>query len=247
MTVTVLPPPQDVLRRHVLLLDVDGTLLDIAPTPESVVVPEGLPETLDVLHRALAGGLAIISGRPLDQIDLLTRNTLPAGAEHGAVLRIPPDPVRRLQLPSVPQAWRQVAAGMAARFPGARIEDKESGFVLHYRNAPAAGPALDRLLRGLMQGEARFEILPADMAWEVRPRGADKGTALQAIMQGRAFVDRIPLFIGDDITDLDAIRAAQTMGGIGLRVAESFGSPASVRSWLSDLRRHAETRARGGA
>ncbi len=246
MTVTVLPPPQDVLRRHVLLLDVDGTLLDIAPTPESVVVPEGLPETLDVLHRALAGGLAIISGRPLDQIDALTRNALPAGAEHGAVLRIPPDPARRLALPSVPQAWRQAAYGMTERFPGARVEDKESGFVLHYRSIPAAGPALDRSLRGLLQGEPEFEILPADMAWEVRPRGADKGTAVRAIMRGAAFADRIPLFVGDDITDMDAIRAAQAMGGVGLRVADSFGSPEAVRIWLAELRRHAELTTQAG-
>ena len=146
----------------------------------------------------------------------------------------------------MPEAWRQAAGDLSARFPGTRVEEKASGFVLHYRGAPAAGPPLDRALRGLLPGEKAFEILPADMAWEVRPRGADKGTAVRAIMEGPAFAERVPLFVGDDITDLDAIRAAQAMGGVGLRVAESFGSPGGVREWLADLRGHAEAFARGG-
>lgn len=242
-----LPPSSDILQQYALLLDVDGTLLDIAPTPESVVVPDGLPATLAALHRALHGALAIISGRPLAQIDALTANAFPAAAEHGAVLRIPPAPARRLALPTPPPRWREAARAIVARAPGARIEDKGGGFVLHYRAVPGAGPELGAALRMLLADEERFEIMRADMAWEVRPRGADKGTAAQAIMRGADFAGRVPLFVGDDTTDLDAIRAVRAMGGIGLLVADAFGSPAGVRAWLARVRSHIDTTTQGGA
>jgi len=236
MVSTVLPPPQTILQRFALLLDVDGTLLDIAPTPESVIVPPELPTTLRRLHRALGGALAIISGRPLDQIDRLFGNAFPAAAEHGAVLRIPPAAARRLALPDVPAAWRDAAETLARQHPGVRIEAKTLGFVVHYRGAPEAGPMLEHALDALLRPEEKFEVMPADMALEVRPRGADKGTAVAAVMAAPAFAGRLPLFIGDDVTDLDGIRATEALGGIGLRVHEAFGSPASVRAWLGALR-----------
>lgn len=247
MTASIIPPPADILRQYALLLDIDGTLLDIAPTPESVVVPAGLPATLAALHRALHGALAIISGRPLAQIDALTANAFPAAAEHGAVLRIPPAPARRLPLPAPPPRWREAARAIAARTPGTRVEDKDGGFVLHYRAAPDAGPQLHEALRALLGGETRFEVMPASMAWEVRPRGADKGTAARALMTGAAFTSRLPLFIGDDTTDLDAIREAQAMGGVGLLVKDAFGSPAGVRAWLARLQGGIATATQGGA
>ena len=71
------------------------------------------------------------------------------------------------------------------------------------------------------------------MAWEVRPRGADKASAVQTLMTLAPFAGRRPIFIGDDVTDRDGIRAAADLGGAGLWVPEAFGSAAGVRAWLS--------------
>jgi trehalose 6-phosphate phosphatase len=228
----VLPP----LRRAALLLDLDGTLLDIAPTPDTVVVHDLLPATLGCLREALHDALAIVTGRPVAQVDAL----LPGGpyaiaAEHGAAIRHhPDDPLHRAVLPDVPGAWLTVAEQLAADHHGVLLERKLHGFVLHYRLAPFAQDVLrntlERLLAGTDQG---FELMPSLMAWEIRARGIDKGTAVAALMAEPPFTNRVPVFIGDDRTDLDAIRVCNAMGGAGLLVPEIFGDAAGVRSWLA--------------
>jgi len=217
-----------------LLLDLDGTLLDFAPAPDLVIVPPALPDDLRLLRDALGGALAIISGRPVAQVDGLLPGVATAVAgEHGAALRpLPGAALERADLPQAPDEWRARAAELAASRPGAMLERKARGFVLHYRNAPHAGAALEAGLRALLEQDARFELMPAAMAWEIRPRGVDKGVALRQMMARPPFAGRLPLFIGDDVTDEDAIRAAQTMGGEGLLVADAFGGPPDVRAWL---------------
>lgn len=233
-----LPAAPDLLRRHALLLDIDGTLLDIAPRPDAVRVPPGLPGLLKSLHAQLGGGLALVTGRPLEQARALL-GPLPTAAEHGAVLHIPPAPPRRLALPRVPYAWQQATTTLLHAHPGTLLELKHGGFVLHYRGAPDAGPALETALRPLLATDPRFELLPAAMAWEIRPAGADKGRALRALMAVPGFAGRLPLFIGDDVTDLAAIDAARALGGIGLHMADSFGTPGRLRQWLMTLQENA--------
>jgi trehalose 6-phosphate phosphatase len=220
-----------------LLLDVDGTLLDFAPTPLSVVVPPELPEVLRAVKRRLGGALGMISGRPVEQVAALFGDIPQAIAgEHGGAIRHEPDgPVERPELPAAPAEWLVEAERLARAHPGTLLEHKARGFVLHYRNAPAAGPALCEAVTVMLAGSAAFALLPAHMAWEVRPRGANKGTAVGALLERPAFAGRIPVFIGDDVTDEDAARAARAMGGIGLMVAESFGDPAGVRAWLAKI------------
>jgi trehalose 6-phosphate phosphatase len=104
--------------------------------------------------------------------------------------------------------------------------------VLHYRAVPAEGPALGEAMAALVEGSDRFMILPARKAWELRPHGADKGTAVMDLMRRAPFVGRMPVFIGDDVTDEDGMEAARRLGGVGLRVADAFGSPVEVRAWL---------------
>lgn len=112
------------------------------------------------------------------------------------------------------------------------MERKAHGFVLHYRAAPALGPVLGDAMAALVAGSDRFVIVPARKAWELRPRGADKGTAVEALMRGAPFAGRVPVFIGDDVTDEDGMAAVRRLGGVGLRVAEAFGAPAGVRAWV---------------
>jgi trehalose 6-phosphate phosphatase len=228
------PPPLD---RTALFLDLDGTLLDIAPTPDAVVLPPGLTDTLHRLRDRLGGAIAVVTGRTADVIDrLLGNGTFALGAEHGGtVRRLPGTPVERADthVAAPPNAWIEATRRLAEAHPGALMERKTLGFTLHYRAVPELGPLFRDALLAMLAESPAFELLPGKLLWEVRPRGVDKGTAVRALMAGAPFAGRLPLFIGDDVTDEDGMRVARTMGGAGLQVAPAFGSPGGVRSWLS--------------
>ncbi len=219
--------------RTALLLDLDGTLLDIAPTPDSVVVPPGLTDTLRTLREALGGALAIVTGRAIPVVDGFLKFPLAVAGEHGGALRASPDgAVERPNLPSPPPAWLARAEALAGAYPGALLERKARGFALHFRLAPEAGTVFRDELAALVATEPGFNLLSGLMLWEVRPAGADKGSAVATLMARPPFLGRLPVFIGDDVTDEDGMRVARAMGGAGLRVDTAFGSPAGVRAWL---------------
>jgi trehalose 6-phosphate phosphatase len=218
-----------------LLLDLDGTLLDIAPRPDAVVVLPGLLDTLRRLRTALGEALAVVSGRPVEQIDALLHDApyAIAGEHGGAIRHAPGETIERADLPHPPGAWLEEAARIAERHPGTLLENKERGFVLHYRAVPELGSRLRDALTPLLAGSDQFVLMPARKAWEVRPRAADKGVAVAKLMERSPFAGRLPLFIGDDVTDEDGIAEAERRGGTGLRVPASFGDAARVRAWLA--------------
>jgi trehalose 6-phosphate phosphatase len=237
-----LPPPPlspgtGSIADAALFLDFDGTLVEIAPTPDTVQVQPGLPDLLRRLAAGLDGALAIVSGRPLRDLDHFLPVPIAKAGDHGATLRpVPGQPPESPDLPHAPAAWRERAAALVERFPGTLIEDKEHGFVVHYRLAPAAGPVAKTLLDGLLAeapGGGAFTLLEARMAWEVRPRGASKGTAVRALMKRAPFAGRRPVFIGDDVTDEEGMAAAREFGGLGLRLQDAFGEPEALRGWLA--------------
>ena len=225
-----LPP----FHRAALLLDMDGTLIDLAPTPDAVVVAPGLPATLVVLRDALGGALAIVTGRPVETVDYLFGDAPGAVAgEHGGAIRHRRGgSIERPDLPAPPPAWLAVADALVRSFPGALLERKARGFALHYRLAPHAGGIFHTALSGMVAESDGFQLHPAHMLWEIRPRGVDKGDAVTALMQRAPFAGRLPIFIGDDITDEDGMRACRKLGGAGYRVDDVFRDPAGVRSWL---------------
>lgn len=241
------PLPLDLLpslpSRAALLLDLDGTLLDIAPTPDAVVVPPDLPRSLRRLRDLLDNAVAVVTGRPVEQIDaLLPGIPFAVAGEHGGAIRHAPDgALERADLPTPPAEWRAQANQVAAGYPGVLIEEKARGFVLHYRAVPEIGPVLRQAMLSIMadpqraDGNNSFELMRAHMAWELKPRGADKGHAVRLIMAQPPFAGRTPIYIGDDVTDEDAMRAARAAGGEGYRVQDIFGDPAGVRAWLARL------------
>jgi trehalose 6-phosphate phosphatase len=228
------PPELD--RKSALFLDFDGTLLEIAATPGDVVVPPGLPDLLAHLHRQLEGALAIVTGRPLPQIDELLRPFAPSAAgEHGVSLRYADG--TREEMPAgiaVPAAWREALQAAAARWPGVLIEPKPHGLAVHYRLAPEYGNEVWRLVRELVPPEHPwFHLVPAREAVEIGLRAASKGHAVERLMAHAPFHGRRPIFVGDDFTDEAGMSKARELGGMGLRVAEVFGGdPANVRAWL---------------
>ena len=227
-----LPP----FHRAALLLDMDGTLVDLAPTPDAVVVAPGLPNTLATLRNALAGALAIVTGRPIETVDRLFGDAPGAVAgEHGGAIRhAAGQPIERVDLPSPPASWLRTAETLVAAHPGALLERKARGFALHYRQAPEAREIFHAALTTLLGTSNQFQLHPAHMLWEVRPIGADKGGAVAALMQRPPFAGRLPIFIGDDVTDEDGMREARKHGGAGYRVDQVFRDTNGVRAWLQD-------------
>jgi trehalose 6-phosphate phosphatase len=217
-----------------LFLDLDGTLLDIAPTPDSVVVPPGLVDSLVRTSRRLDGALAVVTGRARAVADgLLAPLTLPGGFGHGAELRDTQGGLHGAEV-SLPGHWPTLVEAAAASHPGLIAETKPHGVALHYRAAPEAREAARAALLSLLRGhEDDFALLPAHMAFELRLRGATKASPVQALMRSPPFAGRRPVFVGDDVTDEDGMAAARALGGLGLKVGRDFADPAHVRAWLA--------------
>jgi trehalose 6-phosphate phosphatase len=221
-----------------LFLDFDGTLIEIAETPDAVIVPPELPGLLTRLSCALGGGLAIVSGRPLPDIDKLLAPFAVIGAgEHGAYLRFAHG--AKLEIPSrvsVPEKWRLDLMTAASHWPGVLVENKPHGVTIHYRLSPEREPAVLAFLQTLIPADhPAFRLIPARMAIEIGARGTSKGTAVESFMRRAPFKGRRPFFVGDDFTDEAGMEVARQFGGVGLQVAESFeGQPKLVRAWLQE-------------
>jgi len=217
-----------------LFLDIDGTLLEIAATPEAVHMPAGLRELLWDLAARQNGALALISGRTLPDIDRLLGAGLPLAAEHGAILR---DAARCVtacvRRPAVLNAVAARLREAIACQSGIFLEEKSFGIALHWRGAPGQAEQLAALATDLAAAHPDLIVQPARQAIEIRAAGADKGRALQLLMRQQPFAGRLPVFVGDDVTDEAAIAEASRLGGVGLHVARDFGgSAAAVRAWL---------------
>jgi len=229
--------PPDIRSDWALFLDLDGTLLDLAPTPTSVVVPDGLVDTLQRLRDRLGGAVAIVTGRPLEDVDrLLAPLMLPVAGNHGASARLPDGTTQALAPVSLlPPDWRARAQAASTRWPGTLVEPKPYSLALHYRLAPdRERDIFDLAAAFTAERPDDYEILKAHYAYEVRPRQASKGLALERLMELPPFNGRFPVFIGDDVTDESGREAARRLGGIGLDVAPTFdGSAARVRAWLA--------------
>ena len=231
-------------RRSALFLDLDGTLIDIAPRHDEVWVAPELPAVLARLRNALGGALAIVSGRPLhDIVSLIPIAGLCVAAEHGARLRLPDGTLEehRAELPGRAD-WIAAIKDAVPRWPGAFLEEKTIGLVIHYRQAPSHGAEIEAFMRALIAPVAgrpsagQAELLPALMAFEIRPAGVGKGHAVDRLMTLPPFAGRVPVFIGDDVTDEEGMAAAVAHGGVGLHVARNFGGvAANVRAWLADM------------
>jgi trehalose 6-phosphate phosphatase len=223
-------------RTCALFLDLDGTLVEIAETPDAVAVPPDLPELLARLKELLGGAVATVSGRPIRDIDrLLAPFVASSSGEHGAAIRYPDGSLEEMRCDiAVPNEWKEMLAAQVARWPGALLEIKPHGVTLHYRQAAKHDKDVWKLARSLVSDDDPwFRLIPARMAVEIGLKATSKARAVQQLMTREPFRTRVPLFVGDDITDEAGMLAAREFGGRGLRVGEVFGGkPAEVRAWL---------------
>lgn len=230
--------------RIALLLDVDGTLVDIAPTPHEVHVPDELCRSLSRLTERMGGALALVSGRPIADLDtLFSPLKLASVGGHGAEMRLHGDERENMVTP-LPPTLRHRLVALAPPGSGIIVEDKGYSVALHFRQAPQQEQPLREHIaaaRADFSGEA-LEVLPGKAMFEVKRPGIDKGEAVRALMQRAPFAGRQPVFIGDDVTDESVFAILPALHGVGFSVhrhfaglAGIFNSPEDVRSALRAL------------
>ncbi|AMP00546.1 trehalose-phosphatase [Collimonas arenae] len=205
-----------------LFLDFDGTLVDLAPQPESVVLPVGLMTILQRLQSAAGGALAIVSGRPLEQIDsFLAPMVLAAAGVHGAERRRADGSVVRQPAPDTGFLLAHLSPFVNAH-PGLRLEIKRGAVALHYRHAPQLEQLCIQVMSSALMGLDGVKLLHGKMVVEATSADVSKGDAVAAFMREPPFAGRRPVYVGDDITDESAFSWAQsaTAGGIGIKVGE---------------------------
>ena len=233
------------LRTSAVLLDVDGTLLDIAATPPTVEVPARLKEALGRLRDRTDGATAFVSGRPLTELDrLFAPLRLAAVAGHGAELRVTgKGEPHRFDTPIGDDLRRQLIA-FAAAHDGIILEDKGYSLALHYRLAPELGGDVHAMIAAACAPYPAhaIEVLKGKAVVELKSTAFNKGTGVRELMKFPPFRGRRPIFIGDDITDEHAFAVLPEFDGIGFSVgrelpelAGTFNTPNDVRAWLYRL------------
>jgi len=235
-------PPLDQLA---LLLDIDGTLLDLAPTPREVWVPPGLADTLSGLM-SHAGALALVSGRSLNDIDMIFAPAVfPAVGGHGAEMRLSTDSEAvAVHAPPMDMELKRRLAAIAKLAPGILVEDKGYSLALHYRLAPQAEQAIYQEVARLRADlpSAPLEVLPGKCVCEIKHAGFTKATGVRELMLHDPFKGRRPLFIGDDVTDETVFAIMPDYDGLSFSVGRRaqgvhghFDTPADVRAFLARL------------
>lgn len=216
-----------------LFLDFDGTLVEIAATPEDVRVDPALVPVLRRLAQRLDGALAIVSGRPIEQIDaFLAPLRLPAAGVHGAELRATSDRPPAATAEPLDARMRAAISDLARLDPAIRIEPKTYSIAVHFRQAGHLAGRIEDSLRALVENSpTAAALVPGRMVFEVTSGLTSKGGALATLMRQPPFAGRRPL------------AAAEAMGGRGLKVAggafspaeSDFDNPRQVRDWLATL------------
>jgi trehalose 6-phosphate phosphatase len=246
---TGLPLSSDGLRASELafFLDVDGTLIDIAPTPDEVVVGAQLLDLLRALRVRAGGAVAFVSGRSIATLDQLFHPLmLPAAGLHGFERRNADGAYLRLPLPSGVLLFkaRQALRGLVDRFPDLLLENKRFALALHYRQAPHLEPLLLEAVADIASAlKPDLELQRGRCVLEIRPAAANKGAAIAEFMRETPFCDRRPVCLGDDLTDECAFEWVNSAGGLSVAVGVDRDSAAqahlhsvsAARMWLRRL------------
>jgi trehalose 6-phosphate phosphatase len=201
-------------------LDFDGTMVDIAPLPSAVHVPQPLLEVLQDLHDYLQGAVAVISGRPIAQIDAFLQPLQLAVAGVHGVERRSADGVLHLLYAHPLDRVEEAARELAALHPGLLVESKRGSLALHYRQRPELEAACIAAMQQAVAESPGITLLHGKMVVEAKPGGASKGLAIEAYLEEAPFAGRTPVFIGDDITDEVGFSTVQGLGGLGIKVGE---------------------------
>lgn len=223
------PPPDRLLDNAALFLDFDGTLVELAETPDAIRVAPGLVPMLARLRRRLAGRIAIISGRSLDDLKRhVPLHDIAFSGSHGLELQLADGSKLPLSIPLGLDHVHAAVARFAAVDEGLVVEEKPVGIALHYRLAPQREAGVLAFMSALAAAND-FSLQRGKMVVELRPDGANKGDALTAFMTEPEFTGAVPVFVGDDLTDEHAFAAAAALGGAGVLVGPARATAATYR------------------
>ncbi len=239
-----------------LFLDVDGTLVEIAETPDAVIVPAGLAEQLGQISAALDGAVALVSGRSIASLEALLGSVpIAIAGLHGLEVRQAGEKQiqrARVDLPPL-QAAREALQAFVDAHEGVTLEDKGLTLAVHYRAAPQAQSAVETKAAELAaRHKGQIHAIRGKMVIELKPPGCDKGSAIEAFMAAPPFKGRVAVFAGDDITDEDGFAVVDRLGGISIRIgAHAGGSLARLRCasvadfgrWLTGIAEKLATKA----
>lgn len=222
-----------------VFLDFDGTLVDIAPSPDAIAVPAGLADRLAALAAQLEGRMALVSGRGIDDLERhLGPLALACAGSHGAARRHADGAwLGERPTPLDDEIVARVAAFAIEH--GVHHEPKPHGAALHSRATPQREEACSQFMETLAADYGLAVKRGKFVAELVRPN-ADKGAAVRAFMRETPFTGSRPIFVGDDVTDEDGFAAVIDHGGLAIAVGPrdsrlaTFGlaDPPAVRDWL---------------
>ena len=224
--------------------DLDGTLAELQPRPEQVFIPAETLAALECLTRQ--HGVAVVSGRPLAEIDGFTAPLhLPAAGVHGAEWRDPQGEVHRVTLDEslLAQVRERLEAALAPH-PDLLLERKSVAFALHYRQAPEKEALVRELAEGIAAEHPEFKLQPGKCVFELKPAAASKGEAIARFLELEPFAGCLPVFLGDDRTDEEGFTVVNARGGLTVKVGEGetvaktrLPSVEAVALWLQQLSR----------
>lgn len=237
------PPPANLAWAY--FLDVDGTLLNLAETPQGIVVDQTLLDLISSLHNATGGALALVSGRMISDLQShIGIHQIPLAGLHGLERR---DSIGRLWIhappPEAKGAMKETLSAVLAKHPGLLLEDKGLTLALHYRMAPRLASYVHRLMRQLVDALGPgLELQRGKRVVEIKPTGFDKGTAIAEYLAEPPFKGRRPVFIGDDSNDEHGFAEVNRMEGISIKVGTGpscaryrLSNVAAVHQWLRQL------------
>lgn len=236
-----MPPMQLPGHDYVLFLDFDGTLVDIAPEPDAIAVDDRLPGLLYGLQKQFSGRLVILTGRDASDIKtFLPSFSGPIYGSHGLELEfqgaLSPSTGKLPDARPLNTAAAEFCDGDSTLL----VEPKKWGPAIHFRADPSREPEVRSFLEDLSKGSETLEVQTAKCALELRPSGADKGTAIRDAIDRFGWSGKSAIHIGDDTTDEDAFAAIARIGGFGVKVGDGetqaqyrLPSPQSVYDLLS--------------
>jgi trehalose 6-phosphate phosphatase len=247
------PPVAFAPTEYAFFFDFDGTLVELAPTPDGVLVPPDVPALLAELRTLTNGAVAVVSGRGIGSIDaFLNMPDLPVAGLHGAERRDANGDTQRIGFNDDRLLhMEQVLADVVNENPGMLLEIKGASLALHYRNAADREPvARATTARLVADYPGAYVLQPGKMVYEIKPKDVDKGRALRAFLDEPPFAGRKPVFAGDDLTDEKGFAVANETGGVSIKVGGGdtiartrLDSVSALHAWLAAV----VAAARGGA
>lgn len=239
------PPPPAPQCDWAYFFDIDGTLVDFADTPTAVRVGDDVRRLLERLYECAGGAIALMSGRPIAEVDrLFPAVRMPVAGQHGVERRNAAGILSRHSPPTkrFDQARQQLTAAIVDK-PGLLLEDKGISLALHYRRVPELADFAQRTMREILpQLGGQYSLQLGKNVVEMKPAGKDKGLAVLEFLEEPPFAGRSAVFVGDDDTDEYGFHVVNRLGGHSIKVGAGATAARwrlpdveAVRQWLRSI------------